>query len=107
MGLMTVGAYLVADVLTPMGIWPFVPVDDREYSLSVTAASNTLANYTLLALGIAAATLAVGRALRGLISSCSGICREVLHPQIASIGWAVLQIRNGSQGRRDRSGLGC
>lgn len=58
-GVVLVGAHLLADALTPMGIRPFAPVDDREYSLGVTTASNPIANYALLGLGIVAVTLAV------------------------------------------------
>ena len=51
-GVILVGAHLLADVLTPMGIRPFAPVTDREYSLDVPTASNPVANYALLAVGI-------------------------------------------------------
>ncbi|MFC7041867.1 metal-dependent hydrolase [Halonotius sp. GCM10025705] len=52
LGFLTVGAHLVGDALTPAGIpllWPL----PRTYSLSVTRADNTLANYGLFGLGIA------------------------------------------------------
>jgi inner membrane protein len=51
LGALTVGAHLLADALTPMGVRPFEPVDGRGYSLSVTRAANPIANYALLALG--------------------------------------------------------
>ncbi|SFQ17494.1 inner membrane protein, partial [Halolamina pelagica] len=63
LGVVTVGAHLLADALTPMGIQPFDPVDGRDYSLSVTRAANPIANYALLALGsvaVAGAFLAGG-----------------------------------------------
>lgn len=51
LGVLTVGAHLVGDALTPAGVpllWPF----PRSYSLSLTRADNTLANYGLFVLGI-------------------------------------------------------
>jgi inner membrane protein len=54
-GVITVGAHLLADALTPMGIRPLEPVDDVEYSLEVTKAANPVANYLLLAVGVTAA----------------------------------------------------
>jgi len=51
LGVLTVGAHLVGDALTPAGIpllWPL----PRTYSLSVTRADNTLANYGLFVTGI-------------------------------------------------------
>ena len=64
-GTLTVGAHLLADALTPMGVRPLEPVDDREVSLDVAKAANPLANYALLSLGIAATGLAAvaGQAL--------------------------------------------
>jgi inner membrane protein len=58
-GTLTVGAHLLADVLTPTGIRPLAPVRDERYTLDVVKAANPLANYALLALGIGAAALAV------------------------------------------------
>ncbi len=58
LGTLTVGSHLLADVLTPMGIRPFEPLRDDEYSLELTRAANPIANYLLLALGIGAAILA-------------------------------------------------
>lgn len=57
-GSLTVGAHLLADALTPMGIRPLEPRDDREVCLDVTRASNPLANYALLAVGAILAGLA-------------------------------------------------
>lgn len=51
-GVLTVGAHLLADVLTPMGIRPLEPVRDDEYTLDVARAANPIANYGLLALGV-------------------------------------------------------
>jgi inner membrane protein len=45
-------AHLVGDVLTPAGIAPFWPVSSRNYSLDLTRADSTVANFVLLALGV-------------------------------------------------------
>ncbi|MFB6120171.1 MAG: metal-dependent hydrolase [Halobacteriaceae archaeon] len=58
-GLLAIGAHLLADVLTPAGVEPFWPLSGRNYSLYVTRADNTLANYLLLALGVATFTVAL------------------------------------------------
>lgn len=50
-GAVTVGAHLVADALTPMGVQPLAPLRETSYTYSVARASNPLANYLLLALG--------------------------------------------------------
>jgi len=69
-GVLTVGAHLLADALTPMGVQPLAPVRDVEYTLSVATASNLIANYALLALGILAAALAfvLGSAVTNAVS---------------------------------------
>ena len=66
-GVLTVGAHLLADALTPAGIRPFAPLGDTRYTFEVTGAANPVANYLLLAAGIAAATGAVllGRVIVG------------------------------------------
>jgi inner membrane protein len=51
-GLLSVGAHLLADALTPMGIRPFWPLSNRTFTLSVVAADSTLGNYGLLSLGV-------------------------------------------------------
>lgn len=51
-GVLGIGAHLLADWLTPAGVRPFWPLSGREYSLSLTRAANPLANYALLALGV-------------------------------------------------------
>lgn len=51
LGVLTVGAHLLGDVLTPAGVpllWPL----PRSYSVSLTRADNTLANYGLFVSGI-------------------------------------------------------
>lgn len=51
-GALGIGSHLLADALTPAGIEPFWPVSSRNYSVHVARASNPLANWTLLALGV-------------------------------------------------------
>jgi len=51
-GTLAVLAHLLGDVLTPMGIAPFWPLWDRRFTLRLTRADDTLANYALLALGV-------------------------------------------------------
>ncbi|PSP40772.1 hypothetical protein BRC63_05265 [Halobacteriales archaeon QH_10_70_21] len=55
-----VGSHLLADVLTPAGVPLLWPLSGRRYSANVATASNPLANYGLLTLGVAACA-AVGR----------------------------------------------
>lgn len=58
-GVVSIGSHLLADWLTPMGIRPFWPVSRRRYSVSVTTAANPVANYLLLASGVAVTFAAV------------------------------------------------
>ena len=58
-GTLTVVAHLLADIFTWSGIRPFAPVRDTWYSLKVTGAANPIANYLLLAVGIAVTAAAV------------------------------------------------
>jgi inner membrane protein len=51
-GLVSVGAHLLADALTPMGIRPFSPLSTRRYSLSLVTADSTVGNYGLLGFGV-------------------------------------------------------
>lgn len=57
-GAVAVGSHIAADALTPMGVEPFD--DGRRYSYSVARASNPLANYALLALGVLAVAVGYG-----------------------------------------------
>ena len=61
----TIVSHLLADVITPMGVTPFWPLSGRHYTLSLTRADNTVANYLLLAGGVlaVAAVLAAGTSL--------------------------------------------
>ena len=56
-GAISILSHIAADALTPMGVTPFSPVDDRHYSLDIVRASNQAANPALLMLGVAAAGL--------------------------------------------------
>ncbi|MDR5656281.1 metal-dependent hydrolase [Halodesulfurarchaeum sp. HSR-GB] len=54
LGIVTIGAHILADALTPMGIRPFEPLGHGSYSLELTNASNPLGNGLLLVLGLLA-----------------------------------------------------
>lgn len=68
-GTVTIGSHLLADALTPAGIRPFAPVRDQSYSWEVARASNPIANYGLLTLGVGtvAGALWVGRTVADLL----------------------------------------
>ncbi|MFC7166324.1 metal-dependent hydrolase [Halospeciosus flavus] len=53
-GALGIVAHLAGDVLTPAGIEPFWPLSSRNYSLYLTRADNTLANYLVFCCGVAA-----------------------------------------------------
>lgn len=57
-GVASVLAHLLGDVLTPMGVRPLWPLSRRTYTLRLTRADNTLANHGLFALGIVATATA-------------------------------------------------
>lgn len=63
--------HLLGDVLTPMGIRPWQPWSNREYTLNVTTAANSDANEFLLKSGSAAfvAAVVLGYAGLGIVSS--------------------------------------
>lgn len=52
-------SHLLADVLTPMGIRPFGPIYAQKYTLRLTKARNTIANYVILAFGIIVSIAAI------------------------------------------------
>ena len=57
-------SHLLGDVLTPMGIRPFLPVADTTYTLSLVYAADVRANFALLVAGVvvfSAATLSASR----------------------------------------------
>lgn len=51
-GLLSVGAHLLADALTPMGIRPLWPLSNVRYTLSLVTADSTVGNYGLLGAGV-------------------------------------------------------
>ncbi|MFB6112066.1 MAG: metal-dependent hydrolase [Halobacteriaceae archaeon] len=51
-GLLAIGAHILADILTPAGVKPFWPLSGRGYSIHLTRADSTFWNYLLLALGV-------------------------------------------------------
>lgn len=53
-GALTIAAHVLADALTPAGVRPFAPYRAEEYSLAMARASNPIANYLLLGIGVAA-----------------------------------------------------
>jgi inner membrane protein len=63
-GFLSIVAHLLGDVLTPAGVNLFWP-HEREYSLSLTRADNTLANSALFHLGVFAVAAAAHTALQG------------------------------------------
>lgn len=58
-GVLVVGSHVAADALTPMGVTPWLPLSDAHYTADLVTADNTLANYLLLAVGVAVTALAV------------------------------------------------
>lgn len=62
-GVVSVLAHLVADLLTPTGVQLLWPFSRRRYSLDVVCADNPLANYALLVAGVAVAGGVIGAAL--------------------------------------------
>lgn len=62
-GLLSVGAHLLADMLTPAGVAAFWPLSGYEYTVSLATADSTVANWALLGSG---AFLTVAAALLGV-----------------------------------------
>ncbi|ELY57387.1 metal-dependent hydrolase [Natronolimnohabitans innermongolicus] len=58
-GTLSIVSHILADALTPMGIRPFWPLSRRHYTLEVTKAANSIANYVLFGIGATAAGLGV------------------------------------------------
>jgi len=63
-GTLAILAHLLADALTPAGIPLLWPLSTRDFSVYLTRADNTLANYVLFAVGICATAAAGFVALR-------------------------------------------
>lgn len=55
-------SHLLGDVITPMGIRPFLPLSDTTYTLSLVYAADPRANAALLVAGVAVYTSAVSLA---------------------------------------------
>ncbi|ADJ15373.1 metal-dependent hydrolase [Halalkalicoccus jeotgali] len=55
-GALAILSHLAADSITPMGIRPLWPLSRWHYSADIVRAKNPIANYLLLAVGLAAAT---------------------------------------------------
>lgn len=63
-GTLTIISHLIADALTPMGVKPFAPLRDDNYTLDLFNAANPIANYAMLGLGgIVVATAVVAGAV--------------------------------------------
>jgi inner membrane protein len=58
-GTASVVSHLLADVITPMGIRPFLPFSDRHLTLRLVLAKNLAANVVLFVAGTAATLFAV------------------------------------------------
>ncbi|MFC7175584.1 metal-dependent hydrolase [Halosegnis marinus] len=63
-GMVGLGSHVLGDVLTPAGVAVLWPLSDHEYTVSLTRADNTLANWGLFALGVLAAAAALTLAVR-------------------------------------------
>lgn len=68
-GLTSIVSHLLADVVTPAGIAPFWPLSAKNYTLGLTRADNTIANYLVLALGVFAVALVVTVARPSLLTA--------------------------------------
>lgn len=58
-GALGVGCHLAGDVVTPMGVQPFLPLDPTVYTMTLVAAERFEANLALLVVGIAVHTATV------------------------------------------------
>lgn len=58
-GFLGIISHLLGDILTPMGIKPFYPVKNKNYSLNKFKAKNPFYNYGFLILGIVISSLIV------------------------------------------------
>jgi inner membrane protein len=63
-GTLAILAHLLADSLTPAGVPLLWPLSSRDFSVYLTRADNTLANYVLFAVGVCATATAGFVALR-------------------------------------------
>lgn len=58
-GALAIASHVASDALTPMSVRPLAPLRDTSYSFEVARAANPVANYALLALGVAATAAAL------------------------------------------------
>ncbi|MEF8808665.1 metal-dependent hydrolase [Natronomonas sp.] len=58
-GVVAIGSHLLADALTPSGVPLLWPLSSRRFSVALATASNPIANYGLLTLGVGL-TVALG-----------------------------------------------
>ncbi|SDZ75088.1 inner membrane protein [Haloplanus vescus] len=63
-GALGILAHLLADALTPAGVPLLWPLSGRDFSVYLTRADNTIANYALLAVGVCATAVAAVLAAR-------------------------------------------
>jgi inner membrane protein len=63
-GALAVLAHLLADALTPAGVPLLWPLSRRDFSVYLTRADNTIANYVLLAIGVGVTAAATFVAVR-------------------------------------------
>ncbi|MBX0323052.1 metal-dependent hydrolase [Halomicroarcula sp. F13] len=68
-GLTGIVSHLLADVVTPAGIAPFWPLSGKNYTLGLTRADNTVANYLVLALGVFAVAFVVAVARPSVLTA--------------------------------------
>jgi inner membrane protein len=54
-GTLAIVSHLLADVITPMGVRPFWPLSERNFTLDIVPASDTRANVLLFVLGLLSA----------------------------------------------------
>lgn len=57
-GAFSVVTHILGDAMTPMGVEPFAPLSDTNYTLDLWNADNSVANGLLLALGVVAVVVA-------------------------------------------------
>lgn len=58
--LLSLSSHLVADSLTPMGIWPFWPLSSRHVSLNIVPSAHAPLNWALFLAGVTMTLLAAG-----------------------------------------------
>lgn len=64
LGCLSVGSHVAADALTPMGVRPFAPLDERWVGFDVVGARNPVANGLLLVIGVLGCLFAIAAGAR-------------------------------------------